>query len=250
MLAAGVTLSAPHLRDLCEHTSIILETLAPREISLTQRSEPVLIYTDGAFDSPDATWGAIVIDVVTGTRWCFGGAVPEYLLNAWKHMVGEQFICQIEMYAVLCIRWRMRELLWKRRLILFIDNEPCRFALVKGRSPSDPLFRMSHACASIEAARPAFTWYERISSYSNPADLPSRRRGHEACQRWALEWMGDIVLPTALLVALVDGIEFPRIQSDNQDLKWVMKQQGRDTDDSKDMTKKVEAPKEGQTDKS
>lgn len=45
--------------------------------------------------------------------------------------MGEQLICQIEMYAVVCVRWKVRYLLYKRRFLLFIDNEPCRFSLVR-----------------------------------------------------------------------------------------------------------------------
>ena len=104
-----------------------------------------VICTDGALDSERATWGAIVVDNLTSTRLGFAGAVPMLLLAAWKTLVGDQLICQIERFAVLCIRWRTRHLLKGQRLILFIDNEPCRYALIKGRSASDPLFRMPHA---------------------------------------------------------------------------------------------------------
>ena len=171
----------------------------------------MLIYAGGAFEGTNATWGAIVIDPLSGARLCFAGAVPEFVLTAWKDLVGEQLICQIEIYAVLCMHWKVRHLLHKRRLLLFIDNEPCRFVLIKGRSPSDPLFRMSHACACIEASMPCYVWYERIASHSNPADLPSRSRSGEACAKRSLEFVGDIALPSELLAALVDGVPFPKI---------------------------------------
>ena len=156
MLASGTALNKKSIQALCEHTLIVLETLEPREVALPLQQVPVVIYTDGAFEGTNATWGAIVIDPVTKTRLCFSGAVPEFLLAAWKDLVGEQLICQIEMYAVVCIRWKVRHLLHKRRLLLFIDNEPFRFALIKGRSPSDPLFRMSHACACMEGSSALF----------------------------------------------------------------------------------------------
>lgn len=76
----------------------------------------------------------------------------------------------------------------------------------KGRSPSDPLFRMSQACACKEASMPCYVCYERIASHSNPADLPSRERAREACDRWCLNFEGDIALPVELLTALVDDI--------------------------------------------
>ena len=232
MLASGTALDKRSIRALCEHTLIVLETLEPREVALPLQSVPVVIYTDGAFEGTNATWGAIVIDPVSKTSLCFAGTVPEFLLAAWKNLVGEQLICQIEMYAVVCVRWKVRHLLHKRRLLLFIDNEPCRFSLIKGRSPSAPLFRMSHACACMEASLPCFVWYERIASYCNPADLPSRARIDEACKRWGLTFGGDIALPAELLTALVDGVPFPRLAKVNGDLECVIKPQGRKEDDT------------------
>ena len=231
LLASGATMSPEALQQLCDHSAIILETLRPRCIELPVQNSPVLIYTDGAYEADNATWGAIVVDHVTSTRLCFAGAVPDYLLNAWKHLVGEQLICQIEMFAVLCVRWKMRHLLHCRRTILFIDNEPCRFALIKGRSSSDPLFRMSHACACVEAAEPCFIWYERVPSFSNPADLPSRRREQEACRRWSLSFAGDIALPPELLASIVDGVPFPELLFENEDWTWVISQRGKAKDD-------------------
>lgn len=167
-----------------------------------------------------------MVDTLTSTRLCFAGAVPTFLLDAWKTLVGDQLICQIEMFAVLCIRWKMRHLLKGRRLLLFIDNEPCRYALIKGRSVSDPLFRMSHACACMEAAMPCFIWYERVPSYSNPADLPSRQKADEACHLWNLQFAGDIVLPPELMTAIVDGVSFPEVAWVESDLTWVISKTG------------------------
>ena len=191
-----------------------------------------VIYTDGALDSERAIWGAIVVDTLTSTRLCFAGAVPTLLLDDWETLVGDQLICQIERFAVLCIRWRMRHLLKGQRLISFIDNEPCRYALIKGRSASDPLFRTSHARAYMGAAMPCFSWYERIPSYSNPADLPSRQKAPEACHLWNLQIAGDIVLPPELLTAIVDGVSFPEVAWVESDLTWVISQRGKAKDDN------------------
>ena len=143
-------------------------------------------------------------------------------------MVGEQLICQIQMYAVVCVRWEVRHLLHKRRLLLFTGNEPCRFALIKGRSPWDTLFRMSHACTCIEASMPCYAWYERIASHSNPADLPSRSRSGEACAKWALKFRGDIALPSELLAGLVNGVPVQKNMKTNGDLSWVMEPRGKE----------------------
>jgi hypothetical protein len=84
----------------------------------------------------------------------------------------------------------------------------------------------------MEASLPCFVWYERIASYCNPADLPSRARIDEACKRWGLTFGGDIALPAELLTALVDGVPFPRLAKVNGDLECVIKPQGRKEDDT------------------
>ena len=170
--------------------------------------------------------------MATGTRTCYSGTVPSFLLDAWHGLVGEQLICQIEMYAVLCVRWQARHLLHGRRAILFIDNEPCRYCLIKGRSPSDPLFRMAHACSCLEGAMPCYLWYERIASYCNPADLPSRRKTDEACQRWHLNFGGDIALPAELFTSILDGAPFPQLAWMDGDVIWILEQRGKHMDPS------------------
>eukprot|EP00435_Cladocopium_sp_Y103_P062657 s123_g24.t1 len=204
-LATGVTLPSRVLCELCEHALAVLQSLQPRTVAASAEVAPILIYTDGAFDGDLADWGALLLDPLTGMRLCYAGKVPCFLLEAWKYLVGEQLVCQIEMYAVLCIGWQARHLLHKA--LLFIDNEPCRYCLIKGRSPSDPLFRMAHACSCLEGALPGYLWFERIASFCNPADLPPRRRylDLEACQRWNLNFCGDIILPAEPFTSILDG---------------------------------------------
>ena len=67
---------------------------------------------------------------------------------------------------------------------------------------------------------------ESLLLYSNPADLPSRRKQMEACERWSLEYKGDIALPAELLASIVDGIAFPKLQLLEGDLRWVMSESG------------------------
>ncbi len=102
------------------------------------------------------------------------GTVPSAMVKAWQATAGEQIMCQIEMYAALLVRFRYRDLLLNRPCIFFIDNEAARIALLKGVSPSISLFRMTHAVSVLDAAKPCGIWYERVPSFSNISDLPSR----------------------------------------------------------------------------
>ena len=83
----------------------------------------------------------------------------------------------------------------------------------------------------MDALMPSCNWYERVASYCNPADLPSREKAGEACSTWNLQFAGDIELPAQLLVAFVDGGPFPRAVLQNGDLEWVMEEWGTSKDD-------------------
>ena len=56
-LASGHALSKQQLMDLCDHAAIILQSLAPREVEVANVPHPVVIYTDGAYDSNGSHMG-------------------------------------------------------------------------------------------------------------------------------------------------------------------------------------------------
>ena len=119
---------------------------------------------------------------------------------------------------MVCLRWKARHIFHKRGGLFFLHNDACRFALIKGRSASDPMFRMAHACACLYALILSFTWVERVCSYSNSSDLPSRGQHEETCHRWNLQFAGDIAPPAELVATLVDGAPFPKAELQNGDL--------------------------------
>ena len=77
---------------------------------------------------------------------------------------------------------------------------------------------------------PCYLWYERIASYCNPADLPSRRRTAEACQKWNLGFGGDVSLPSELYTSILDGSPFPRVEWDGCEAKWILTPRGKHMD--------------------
>ena len=61
-----------------------------------------------------------------------------------------------------------------RRVLVFVDNDAARAALIKGSSGSMPSARLVHQ-AWVAAARHGMSpWFERVPSPSNVADAPSR----------------------------------------------------------------------------
>ena len=60
-----------------------------------------------------------------------------------------------------------------RGLIAWLDNESARFAASKGTAQS-PSLAMTRLVQQLEVQFPTVLWVERVCSYSNPSDKPSR----------------------------------------------------------------------------
>ena len=59
-------------------------------------------------------------------------------------------------------------------VVAWIDNEASRYALMKGTADSVSLRNMARLSQHAEITSPSLIWYERVASFSNPADLPSK----------------------------------------------------------------------------
>lgn len=118
--------------------------------------------------------GAVIFDTLNGQRAIFCGALPDVFLDKWRDEVGDQLICQIELYAVVAIRFHLSASLHNRRSIWWIDNEAARFSLIKGLSSSPTMRALTRAYYFLEADYATFNWFERVPSISNIADPPSR----------------------------------------------------------------------------
>ena len=94
------------------------------------------LWTDGAWEDGVAGIGLAAHDCFSGTGWVFKGLVPAKLVEAWRSEVGEQLICEIEMYAVLASLIQLNEVLSSRRVVWWIDNDATRSVIIKGTSRS------------------------------------------------------------------------------------------------------------------
>ena len=95
--------------------------------------------------------------------------------------VGDQIICQIEMFAYVPVRNKLHTQLLNKVGISWIDNDAARFAILTGTTESFSLRAMCRVNQQIELESPSSIWYERVSSYSNPSDGPSAPR-----ESWSL----------------------------------------------------------------
>ena len=67
------------------------------------------------------------------------GESPSGLRDIWVHQLGDHIRCQLELYVMVAIRWRLTQLLSGRRVIWWVDNDAARFALIKGQSLSQSM---------------------------------------------------------------------------------------------------------------
>ena len=186
MSASAVSRRA-NVADFCDYATEMLDQSRPRSISSGGEKRPILVFTDGAWEAGVSGLGAVLLDCASCERYVLAGEVPEVLLTHWKQQVGEQFICQIELYALVAVRWQFRELLANRRVIWFVDNEAARFSAIKGISATLTMRILAREFFSLEASTPTFPWIERVPRASNPADGPSRQSPGEVMALLGIE---------------------------------------------------------------
>ena len=90
--------------------------------------------------------------------------------------VKEQIIAQAELAVVPMAFATWMKLLRDREILVFVDNEPAKDALINGISSSWASAVMVRETRRISAAGAMAPWYDRVASPSNLADDPSR--GH------------------------------------------------------------------------
>ena len=166
--------------ELCKWTRGVLTLLRPKVIDPVGEMQPVLVFTDAAFEDNIATWGLVLIDPLSGVRTAIGGKVPGPLVNLWQELGSQQVITLAEAFAVLLSRIVFRECIQKRRVIFFVDNEGARLSFIKGVTPTLALLvivQLFHSCSEHDSC---MQWVERVPSSANVADLPSRNKTNEA----------------------------------------------------------------------
>ncbi|CAE7668354.1 Xab2, partial [Symbiodinium sp. KB8] len=60
-------------------------------VLLARMTPPMILYTDGAYENGVATWGAILLDRLSGARWMFHGTVCRALCDRWRAHAGERW---------------------------------------------------------------------------------------------------------------------------------------------------------------
>ena len=199
-----VAFSGHDLRLLCELSKHMLQSMPARKYEARSFTDPYLIFTDGAWEAGNASAGAVVYDPFRDETIVFEIEVPTQLVELWLKDVGEQLICQIEMFAYIAVRYKLHKDLLNKAGIAWIDNDPARYAILKGASDSFSLRAMCRLNQQLELESPSLIWYERVSSYSNPSDGPSRKLVSETAKLLSATECDAWVTPNHVIQALMD----------------------------------------------
>lgn len=192
------------LEEFCIYAEKALSACQPKVLSASDEKRPILIFTDASWESGHGGLGAVVIDLSTHDRFVFSGEIPSVLRDIWVRQLGDHIICQLELYVMVAIRWRLKRLLSGRRVIWWVDNDAARFALIKGQSLSHSMNLLVRKFFDADASDSSFGWIERVPSYSNVADYPSRGKPELACELLGLESSETFLHPDDLVASLVE----------------------------------------------
>ena len=146
----------------------------PRRVRIASALPPVIVLTDAAFESSNASLGAVLVDPVQNVYEYFGKRINSDLVKRWQGLGKTQVICQAKLIAIPVALATWMEVLRDRDVILFIDNDPAREALIRGSSVSSDSSAYVHGSRLLCAEAAIAPWYARVASPSNIADLPSR----------------------------------------------------------------------------
>ena len=109
----------------------------------------------------------------------FCGVVPAQFLATWEKQVGDQRICQIDLYAIVALRWMLEETLTTVEPFGGSTTKRQGSVALRDLAPS-PVMRWLvkkkwfwGKCSNLQLV-------ERVPSFSNIADGPSRSKLEEA----------------------------------------------------------------------
>jgi hypothetical protein len=157
-----------------------MESSKPRLISPALDDKGCVLFTDGACEPqagilPLVTVGAVLVDLVDGSRLAFGTTIADSCVQLWMDKLKKkQMVTEAEVFAVLLsFRLWFRKLL-HRKVVVYVDSEPAMYSYIRGTSYAPVCAAMIRAFFELQSNLQSFLWFSRVPTKSNPADLPSR----------------------------------------------------------------------------
>ena len=191
---------SPELDFALAFVKDFLFTAPPRLVRVDFSDEPVLVFTDGSSELQHL-WGAVCF-LGNGPPVVAGGEVPKELSDFWLAEVGDQIICQVELFPVLLLKQVLRSRLAGRRVCFYIDNDPARDGLISGASKSSSSRALLYQFARLQHTDPSFNWFARVPSFSNCSDDPSRGRGQAFAKTVGAKFEADWLLEADTMALL------------------------------------------------
>ena len=103
----------------------------------------------------------------------FGEAVPDHVLS-WLLQDRQHPIFELELLPVWVAFTVWQGLLSDKQVVLYLDNDAARGALVAGHTEGRAGQHLVSQCVRSEAGHRKSTWYGRVPTHSNISDGPSR----------------------------------------------------------------------------
>ena len=91
-------------------------------------------------------------------------------------------------------RFEYKSLFLNRGVIAWLDNESARYAASKGSAQAPTLTAMARMMQQLEVQYPTVLWVERVCSYSNPSDKPSRGQCDAAAKLFGATYKEEKVM--------------------------------------------------------
>jgi hypothetical protein len=153
-----------------------LNQAAPRLVKPQTRFGHAVIFTDAACEDDGArvTAGAVLWRPNQANLEFLSYEVPGHIATSWRTGASGQVIGQAEIHPVVVAKNTWAHYLKDTSAIFLIDNDSARDALIKGYSPSLSSCRIIAESSAADARLALAPWYERVPSYCNIADAPSR----------------------------------------------------------------------------
>ena len=114
--------------------------------------------------------------------FCRGNSFETSRLVAWGS--GRELISQIEFFVYLALLFDCREALFNRVSSWHcMDRQrSCQVRSIKGSPDSLSGINDESIVQQLELEMPSLVWLERLSSFSNPSDMPSRKQVKQAAR--------------------------------------------------------------------
>eukprot|EP00435_Cladocopium_sp_Y103_P056505 s1613_g19.t1 len=154
---------------------------SPPRLADANTDEVHYIFTDASFntESKEGGIGGVLMDGNGTVRAWFGAPVSKQFCESFMAVDQEQAIGERESFAVLVAFHLWGSGLTRRHLVVFLDNEGCRYLILKGYASNANLQDIVHGIARLELQWSLLPWYARVPTECNLADYPSRQKSHE-----------------------------------------------------------------------